>query len=96
MPKSPAKKSAKPVKKSSKPAVKAKAKAKPKSPVVSAPAASERGFMWKILQKKQERLKQAELHPANPHKAPMTEASQPDAESRHGFSRFNGPRRRAG
>jgi len=100
MPKSP-KKSAKPALKSAakKTAVKMKAGAKPKAKMKASvkPMAehkgSRRGFMWKVLEQKQQKQKEQAMPgmtSVNPE-----ERQRPSATS-EGFARFHGPRRRVG
>jgi hypothetical protein len=91
MPKKPTLKTASKSKKTkaAKPTTKAKAKvAKP------TPRPTGRGFMWKALENKQTELKERGHLPA-------TVLVNPDSRTKttfssSGFSRFNGPRRRAG
>lgn len=92
MPKTP-KKSVKSAAK--KPAVKAKAKLKMKSSVkpMDGNKGSRRGFMWKMLEQKQQKQKEmaaSGLPSVNPE-----ERVRPSATP-HGHARFNGPRRRVG
>ncbi len=72
----------------------AKVKVKTKAKVKAAPEShgSRRGFMWKILELKEQRLKQRGGH------MPAVESGDkvhPTA-TQDGYARFNGPRRRVG
>lgn len=93
--KTPAKKTAK------KPALKLATKKAPlrkKAPAKKAkaplgPQESKRGFMWKVLEQKQADMKNKTPHGPMPNDA--KDRFQPPANP-NGFSRFHGPRRRAG
>lgn len=93
MPKKPIKKSAP----KSKPKAKAKMKAPPKPKLVAKKHdPSPRGFMWKALEQKQAELKQRGNMPAAGPMPVEPGGVKPLTDSPTGFSRFNGPRRRAG
>lgn len=87
MPKRTAKK---PVKKSAAP--KAKTTLKKKTAAKPAPP-GKKGFMWKLLERKQAELK----HATGPHKHPFAhaEAKSSFMPTQQGQPRFNGPRRKA-
>jgi hypothetical protein len=94
MPKTP-KKTAKTAAK--KPVAKAKAQPKMKMKASMKPKAdtkgSRRGFMWKALEQKQKKQKEQGIVTqlsVNPNDRVQTHATK------HGFARFNGPRRRVG
>ena len=70
---------------------KAKIKVKSKAKAVAKPESSQRGFMWKVLELKERKLK--EQH-QNSTPNPM-DRERPTA-STQGFARFNGPRRKVG
>jgi hypothetical protein len=91
MPKTP-KKSVK--SKAKKPATKSKSKPKLKSSVtsISGNKGSRRGFMWKMLEQKQQ--KQKEVATSVSINVNPEERLRPNA-SHQGHARFNGPRRRA-
>jgi len=102
MPKTP-KKTAKSVSKKSPVKAKAKAKLKTKIKVKASAKASgrevmntkgsRRGFMWKILEQKQQKIKE-QLN-SGPPSANPEDRFRPQA-GQNGFARFHGPRRRAG
>ncbi len=86
--------------KKSKPQAKPKTKAKMKTtakakPAMKAARGSKRGFMWKALEQKQATLKEHGMLPAG-HMPVGEQKIKPLTSSPTGFSRFNGPRRRAG
>ena len=96
MPKTP-KKTAKTIKKKvaavkakkAAPKLKLKSTAKPQAEAKG----SRRGFMWKVLEHKQQKQKEQSgsmLNSANPQDRAHGHANQ------HGYGRFNGPRRRVG